>query len=223
MHRHDIYGPAHKGLRLALSRLVIEIGQTDFTDLASSRETIAALRRQMAFSEGHLHHEELEIHGPLNERAPGSVTALDCAHAHHRASFVWIEELMQRIENAIGDERRRLGRDLYLRFTQFVGEDFEHMAEEETITLPLLWEHFTDEELMAMEGRIVGSLKPDEAIFSIGLMIPAMNPAERIRFLSFARSSAPPPAFDAMLNHAVRPALDDDAFADLSRGLGLAA
>jgi len=223
MNRHDIYGPAHKGLRLALSRLVIQIGQTDFADFASSRETIAALRCQMAFSEAHLNHEEHEIHGPLNERAPGSVMALDAAHAHHRASFVWIEELMQRIDNAIGDERRRLGRDLYLRFTQFVAEDFEHMAEEEKVTLPLLWEHFTDEELMAMEGRIVAGLKPEQAIFSIGLMIPAMNPAERIRFLSFARSSAPRPAFDALLNQAVRPALDEEAFADLSEGLGLAA
>ena len=223
MQRHDLYGPVHKGIRLALSRLVIQIGQTDFADLAASREAIAALRRQMKMSEFHLVHEEHEIHGALNERAPGSVVSLDCAHAHHRASFVWIEELIQRIESAIGEERRRLGRDLYLRFSQFVAEDFAHMAEEETVTLSLLWEHFTDEELRAMEGRIVASLSPEESAMSMQLMLPGMNPHERLRFLEFARASAPPEAFDALVNVFARSALPPEDFCRLQKGLGLAA
>ena len=223
MNRHDIYGPVHKGLRLALSRLVIQVGQTDFADLAASRDTLAALRRQMKVSESHLVHEEHEIHCALNERAPGAAMSLDCAHNHHRASFVWIEELMGRIESAIGDERRRLGRDLYLRFTQFVAEDFEHMAEEETVTLALLWEHFTDSELMAMEGRIVASLSPEEAAMSMQLMIPGMNRHERIRFLEFTRASAPPEAFEAIVNIFAKSALPAEDFRHLQQGLGIAA
>ena len=97
------------------------------------------------------------------------------------------------------------------------------MAEEETVTLALLWEHFSDEELCAMEGRIVGSLSPEEAAMSMQLMIPGMNRHERIRFLEFTRASAPPEAFEAIVNIFAKSALPAEDFRHLQQGLGLAA
>jgi hypothetical protein len=224
MTRHDFYAPIHKGIRLALSNLVVRIGQTDFADPAAAAETMAALRRQMAMSANHLEHEEAEVHGPLEERISGGSRTLEEAHDHHRASFARLEGMMQALEAASeADERRAIGRELYLRFTTFVAEDFAHMAEEEMVTLPLLHAHFTDDELREMEGRIVASLAPEEAIAEMQLMIPAMNRDERIRFLSFARSAAPPEAFEAIMNFAARPTLGAEDYRHLSGGLGLAA
>ena len=42
MQRHDLYGPIHKGLRLALSNLVVRIGSTDFADPEAGRFPIRA-------------------------------------------------------------------------------------------------------------------------------------------------------------------------------------
>lgn len=223
MSRHDFYGPIHKGLRMALSGLLVKLGQTDFADGVAAAEMLAALRRQLHLSERHLHHEDVEIHGALEARAPGSTAALEGAHDHHRSAFSALEAFMQAIEAAEAEERRVLGRALYLRFSQFVAEDFVHMADEETVTLPLLHELFDDAELIAMHERIVGALAPDMAIAFMQLIIPAIEAGERVEFLSFARASAPPEAFEAILNFAARPALAPAEFARLTEELGLAA
>ena len=219
MHRHDLYGPIHKGLRLALSNLVIRIGSTDFADPEAARETIAALRRQMVLSATHLAHEEEHIHAALEARAEGASLTLAADHDHHRRAFGEIETAMQAIEAAPAADRAALGRQLYLAFTQFVAADFAHMAEEEMVTLPLLHRLFTDEELIAIEGGIVAALPPEKVIAYMQLAIPAMNGPERVRFLAFVRGGAPAEAFEAILNFAVRPTLTPDDYYQVELGL----
>jgi hypothetical protein len=219
MQRHDLYGPIHKGLRLALSTLVVEIGSTDFADREAARETLAAVRRQMALSASHLAHEEDHIHRALEARAPGATLSLLADHDHHRRAFEAIEAAMQAIEAAADARRPALGRDLYLAFSQFVAADFAHMAEEETIILPLLHRLFGDDELIAIEGAIVASLPPEEVIAFMKLAVPAMNGPERVRFLAFVRGGAPAEAFEALLNFAVRPSLTPSDYRAVELGL----
>lgn len=45
---------------------------------------------------------------------------------------------MRAIEAAPSMERERLGRDLYLRFSQFVATDRVDMADEEKVVLPMM-------------------------------------------------------------------------------------
>jgi hypothetical protein len=219
MQRHDPYGPIHKGIRLALSNLVIRIGSTDFADREAAQDTLAALRRQMALGAGHLAHEEDHIHGALEERAPGATLTLAADHDHHRRAFDAIEAAIRAIEAAAEPQRPALGRDLYLVFSQFVAADFAHMAEEETVILPLLHRLFGDDELIAIEGAIVASLPPEEVIAWMKLAIPAMNGPERVRFLAFVRGGAPAEAFEALLNFAVRPSLTPTDYRAVELGL----
>lgn len=221
--RHDFYGPVHKGIRAVQCRILLQLSSTDWTDLAESAEGLDLVRRQMRFSASHLHHEEMELHGALEERAPGATATLMEAHEAHDRAFVEIEGLCRAVEHAQGSDRIAAGRLLYLAFTQFVGEDLVHMHEEETVTLPLLWSLFSDAELMAMEGRIVGSMPPEELAGGLAIMVPAMSPQERLAFLSFARSGAPADAFAAMLQGFVRPNLKSDDWSERATGLGLAA
>jgi hypothetical protein len=223
MSRHDLYGPIHKGLRLALCDLATGLARTDFAEVAEKQEMLAALRRQLALGASHLHHEEAQIHLALETRAPGSTLTLDADHEHHRRAFEALENQIKAVEAAVGDEARARGRKLYLRFTQFVAADFAHMAEEETLILPLLHRLFSDAELIAIEGAIVASLPPEEAMAFMKLMIPAMNPPERIGFLAFVRATAPDEAFEAMLNFAARPSLTPKDYQQVVQGLGLAA
>ena len=220
--RHDFYAPVHKAIRKALSELLIRLGVTDWTDTAERTASLAALRQQMRFSASHLEHEETEIHGALELRSPGATQRLDAAHEEHDRAYVEIEGLCRALETCPADAKVAAGRALYLRFTQFVGEDFLHMAEEETVTLPRLWALFTDEELIGMEARIVGSMPPEELMAGMGLMIPAMNRQERAGFLSFVRAGAPPEAFAAILG-VVKPALAANDWDDLAGWLQLAA
>ncbi|MFN3946025.1 MAG: hypothetical protein ACK4K7_13960 [Allosphingosinicella sp.] len=224
MSRHDIYGPIHKGLRLALSDLLVRLGRADFADRAGSEGLLADLRRQMQLSADHLKHEEHEIHAALEARVPGAAARLEQDHDHHRDTFVEMEEAIRRVEAAEGEaERRALGRHLYLRFSRFAAEDFAHMAEEETVTLPLLHAHFTDEELIDIEARIIASCTPEDNLAYLRIMIGGMNRPERVHFLGFMRHSAPPEVFEATMNFAARPTLDPADYRHLEESLGLAA
>jgi hypothetical protein len=223
MQRHDTYGPIHKALRAAMGNLIAQLGATDFANSGEMVETLAALRTQLAIGAKHLHHEEVYIHGALEARSPGVTGRIEADHHHHEQAFMELEALMQAIEAAQPPERERLGRDLYLRFSQFVAADMIHMAEEETVILPLLHALFSDEELMAMEGQIVASIPPQEMMQVMSKMLPAMHRAERLRFLSFARRGAPPEVFSAILEQAARPNLREADWKELVQEFELAA
>jgi hypothetical protein len=219
MQRHDLYGPIHKGIRLALSDLLVRLGNADFSDEAEAGELLGAVRRQLLLSAGHLHHEEVEIHGALESRAPGATLTLQADHDHHRRAFETLEAAIAAVEAAPAAARAAPARQLYLAFSQFAAADFAHMAEEELVVLPLLHRLFDDAELIAMEGRIVAAIPPEKMIDYLKLMIPGMNPAERATFLAFVRAGAPPEMFDAILGFAARPTLAPAAYEALELAL----
>lgn len=218
--RWDIYGPVHKGLRLAHSALMNRLGRADWT--ADQTALLADLADHLALGASHLLHEEEHIHAALDSRAPGAAKALSAQHGQHRRRFADLQRAMDDLRRAPANERARLGRALYIAFTAFVAEDFEHMAEEETVVWPQLCALFTDEELAGIEMTIIGGLTPDENIAFMRLMLPAMNPAERAGLLTGMKANAPAEAFAAVIELAARPTLPANDFAELQR-LGLVA
>jgi len=219
---HDFYGAVHKGLRLALGQMLVRLGAADPAD-ADLPGLMAELRDQCRLSEHHLTHEDEVIHTALEARAPGSTLRLAQAHEHHRATFGELEAMIRQVEAAPAEAKVRRLRDLYLRFSLFVAEDFAHMAEEEQFMLPILQSLFTDEELMDMEDRIVSGLAPEEMVAVARLMIPAATRTDRLAMLGAMRANAPAEAFAAIIGLAAQPTLSPADFAHLSEGLGLAA
>jgi hypothetical protein len=220
---HDFYGPVHKGLRLALSQMLVRLGAANCDDPQDLAALLADLRTQMHLSEHHLANEDLEVHTALEARAPGATARLAQAHDHHRHAFEDIEALIVQAEAADALDRPRLMRQLYLRFSTFVADDFAHMAEEEQLMLPILQSLFTDEELAAIEDRILAALSPDELVTFGRMMIPAATPQDRIVLLSAIRANAPAEAFGLIMDATAKPTLSPADYAHLCDGLGLAA
>lgn len=219
---HDFYGAIHKGLRLALSQLLVRLGAADPAD-ADLAVLLADLRGQCTLSEHHLANEDQVIHAALEERAPGATRRLALDHEHHRDAFGEIEALIRQVEQADMSGKAHRLRALYLRFSLFVANDFAHMAEEEQLMLPILQSLFTDDELSHMEDRIVSALSPEEMVVFASLMIPAATRSDRLAMLDAIRANAPAEAFAAIIGHAARPTLSAADFAHLAEGLGLAA
>ncbi len=215
--RHDIYGPIHKGLRRAHADLMGRLGWADYT--VDQAPLLADLREHLRLAAKHLAHEEAHIHPALEARAPQAASRLDHQHGHHRSRFAEVEHRTRAVEAGGGPTA---GRALYLEFAQMVAEDLAHMHEEETTTWPRLCALFSDAELLEMEMTIIASLTPADTIAFMRIMIPAMNPAERAGLLGGMKAGAPPEAFAAVFEHAVRATLGANDLEDLAR-LGLAA
>ena len=69
--RWDIYGPIHKGLRLAHGELLRRMGRADF-DAGVEAGLLADLRTHLELASKHLAHEEGVIHPALEARTPGA-------------------------------------------------------------------------------------------------------------------------------------------------------
>lgn len=218
--RWDIYGPIHKGLRLAHAQLIVRLGAAD--PIADQKVLLEDLLAHLDSASGHLDHEDSFIHPALEGATPGATRNLAEHHRSHRDVLVGLRTLIDGVQTAPRETRPAAWRELYLAFCAFVAADLEHMHHEETVIWPLLCARFSDEELADLEMRIVGSLSPGETVAAMRIMLPAMAPEERIGLLSGMKASAPPEAYRAVIAQAAKPTLANADFAELER-LGLAA
>lgn len=221
--RHNFYHVIHKALRLGHGRMLTAIGSTDFTDSAAASRTIGMVREFLMLGRSHLEGENREIHAALEIRAPGASSHAADDHEGHERSFAELEAMLHVIETAPAAGKPAAARTLYHRYALFAAHDFEHMYEEETELLAALHEAFSDDELQAIEGRIVSAIPPAKMAAYLKIMMPAMNQPERAAMLAHMHQAMPGPVFETILNEAVKPSLEPAAFAAATVGLRLAA
>lgn len=222
--RYDIYGPIHKGLRRSMCSLLERIGSNTFTDAAQRTALLNEMRQLLSLTSSHLKHEETFMHPSIEERAKGASSKLASEHIEHNEEMDELRALAAQVESATDAARPAAVKKLYLAFSGFVAENLVHMGEEETdMQTRVLHAHFTDEEIMAMEGRILAGLPPELIMGFMNIMIPAMNRDERVGLLGMMKQGAPPEAFNAVLQVAARPNLSAADFQDLTQRLGVSA
>ena len=107
----------------------------------------------------------------------------------------------------------------YLDFVAFVSRYFLHMDKEERITNAALQRAFTDEQLAAIEAKLVASIQPDMVEPFFARMLPAMNPTEREALLRDVKEHAPEPVFFGMW--AIAKNALERVFADEAAGGGV--
>jgi len=221
--RYNIYASIHKGLRRAQGQLMIRLGAIDALNDAQVADLIRDMRLLVLMGRKHLQHENVFVHTEIENRSVGATARLVDDHDDHERDFVDLEARLAQIEAASPEQRSPLLRALYLRYTDFLAHDFEHMIEEETETLSLLHSLFSDEELAGIEGRIIGSVEPDLMMEFIRIMIPAMNPAERLEMLGGMKAAMPVPVFAAVVDMGVKPVLEPADWEALEQALARAA
>lgn len=219
--RHDCYAGIHKALRLGLCRTLLQVGSTDPHDDADVARTVAAIDLLVEMSESHLHKEDTFMHPLLEQARPGSTGhAIDEHHDHHQA-LARLRVLAQRVEDARPASRPQALARLYRALTLFMADDLTHMHREETEHNAVLWAYYSDEELLAVEQRIVASIPPEMAMRLMRWFMPAFSAPERLNMLGGIRMSAPPPVFAAICSVAAD-TLSSSDYAKLARGLGIA-
>ncbi|HEV7286840.1 MAG TPA: hypothetical protein VGN75_18460 [Kaistia sp.] len=221
--RYNLYASIHKGLRRAQGQLMTRLGAIDPLNDADVAGLLQDMRLMVMMGRKHLHHENIFIHTEIETRRAGATTRLVDDHDHHERDFDELETRFRQIEAAPPERRSPMLRALYLRYTEFLAHDFEHMIEEETETLSLLHRLFSDGELAAIEGRIVGSVEPGMMMEFIRIMIPAMNPAERLGMLGGMKAAMPVPVFAAVVDMGVKPVLAPSDWHALEQALAKAA
>ena len=191
--RHNIYAMIHKALRLAMTETLPAVGRLDASDPQEVSEAIVRVRDLLGFCKAHVTNEETFIHPAIEARRSGTSTRIASEHVEHLASIASLERAVDALARAPGKARDAAAFALYSELGRFVGENFVHMHEEETVHNSALWDAYTDEELIALENAIKAHHTPEEMSFVLRWMLPAMTPAERAGLLGTLRKVAPPP------------------------------
>lgn len=219
--RHDLYVGIHKAMRHFMTDTLHRVGRMDPTDAADLARTLGQFEDLMAACMNHLHHENDFVHTALEARSPrGSARTAD-DHVEHIALIEALRAEARTLAQAEASARPALALRLYRHLALFVADNFQHMNVEETQNNAALWSQYSDAELEQLHHAIVSSLPPAETMEVMRWMIPAMNPAERAETLAGMQAGAPAAAFAAVLD-VVRPQLDERAWAQLTRALGIA-
>lgn len=213
--RHDIYAFIHKGLRAFMAHTLVRVGRLDPHDEAEFAEVAEELRALLHICADHLGNENEVVHVAMEARRPGSSAGIDADHVHHADAIGRLEAM---IAPAAGNPEA--AHALYHALGAFVAHNFEHMEQEETAHNAVLWATHSDEELRALEQRIVARHSPQQMALALRWMVPHMNPAERAAMLGGMRASAPAPVFEGALG-LVRPLLGGRDWKKLAVALGL--
>jgi hypothetical protein len=217
--RYNIYVLIHKALRACMSDALVAVGRMDPHDADEVAATAALVRELLQFAHIHLQAEEDWIHPALEMRRAGSSAETRADHLQHREAFAMLETSLRAVEGSTGTAREVAALRLYRHLALFVADNLQHMHVEETENHATLIECYSEEEVLAIEGSIVGSHTPGETAMAMRWMLPAVNAAERAALLGGVRQNAPRPAFDATVA-AVRPHLSARDWAKLEAAIG---
>ena len=159
--RFSIYRPIHKAIRHILFSTSRQLGLADFGDDAVTQETLANLDAIIGFLREHRSREDVHVHTALERKIPGITASFAEDHEEDDRLTQEIEQLATRIKSATGAQRVELGVEVHERYNAYLGIYLGDLYREETVLQQALWDNFTDEELIAIDGAIAGEVPPE--------------------------------------------------------------
>ena len=200
----DLFTPIHKALRSMLYSLSGRLQTNDFGDLTATKSLVTDLQNDfdVARSAGctlcvmsrHAVDEESAIFPSVSTHGNALVTALIAEHHDLTRRELGIQQAAHEILAMESPEDRvRAGVELNQRSNELTAAYLAHMNREETELVPLMQEHFTDEQMIGMRAKIMGALPPERLFGVLGWMLPSLNVTELVSLMTSLRASAPPP------------------------------
>ena len=192
------YDVPHKGLRNALSQASLLAGKTNFADVQEVEILYQLGSDVFKILNIHAADEDEVTLAELEKRCPGCSQHDMDDHKEIHIAQNKLEKLLSEIYagSKSGKDVTDSGAEFYLAWSEFHSTYLEHTAEEERITQPLLWHHFTDEELASHRGKIMAKNPPQTLLIWFRFVIPAQSFSERVGLLSGFKKMAPPAFFD---------------------------
>lgn len=213
------YRCIHKALRRLMFDTLQQVATLDATDAAQRTTLVAAVDELLHVCSEHLGHENRFFHSALRERAPRAVLPFDDDHQGHELSITLLREQLARVSEG-GATVRGAAYALYLTLTRFVGENLEHMADEETRLTQAFWQHFSDDEIEGIEHALRATFSPQKNAYYARWMARGLDDVELAALAAGAQAAMPPEVFEGLAG-LLMAELPTPRQARLARALGL--
>jgi hypothetical protein len=217
MPRFSLLDTPHKGLRVALAQLSQMAGNINYMQYAEVLKLQQYAQTVFTFLHEHAEIEETYILPALEERMPGSTSADQEDHERLHALQDRIEQRLYDLPSLMGQPEALAmsGKMLYQELTSLQAGHLEHMLEEERGTQQLMWECFTDKEILEIYSEVLASFTPKALMNSLQFILPAQTHSERSMMLKGMRAKSPAEVVDQVMMLA-RGVLSSEAYEKLS-------
>ena len=218
--RFDIYNLIHKALRVAYGNTLAKLGSVDVDEPASLDAALAQAHSLFDLLQSHYGHEDRFVHPALEHAQPGATLRIEAEHREHLASLDAMRELVEVVRASRGATRAGALARLYHALARYMAADLEHMAFEDSEFNAILWRHYSDAEILAIDRELVATVEPAVMAVALPWMVVALNPGERAAFLGGARQGMPADVFAGVLTIA-RQTLPSREWQKLAATLGV--
>lgn len=197
MTRFNSFNIIHKALRAMMYDAALTLQQTDFTDKIETATAVKKVEDVIHYFEQHAHHEDNFMLPAIEEYAPEVVESFEKEHVADIELGNRLVTLLNMLKSTETDpEKVNCGSAINKSFRDFMVFNINHMAKEETDINKILWENYTDEELMALNGKLVATIPPNELMEEAAWMLKGINKNEAIMWLKGVKAKAPAFFFD---------------------------
>jgi hypothetical protein len=217
--RFDVYVAMHKALRHFMNDALLNLGRLDTEDAAGFERACAEVAELLRALRHHLHRENDHLHTAIEARRPAAAARTAEDHGEHLATIADLEDELLALRRVGGARRPLLAQQLYRHLALFVAESLRHMQVEETADNAALWSLYSDEELLALNRRLLAGIEPAEWALVVRWMARSLTPQELAAICLDARTRLAPEVCAQMLA-LIRAELEAPRRAKLARALG---
>jgi hypothetical protein len=145
----------------------------------------------------HAHIEDNHVFPMIAPFAPQVVSDFEAQHdTDHELSEALVKCLARFTETNSPEQNILAGYELMQQFNAFLAFNVEHMRKEETVVAGILWEHYTDNDLLLKVQEIGSSIPPEKNKHYTYWMLKGMATHEIIGWFNSIKHTAPPQVFD---------------------------
>lgn len=216
---HDFYREIHKGIRYAMFHTTMQAGSVDVADAEQVEQLVDRCTDLIGILQLHHHHEDDFVQPVLASIAPDLSATIESQHGSVEDGIEQLGLLGRRLATASHLARGNIAHRLYLDLTRFSAVYLDHQLFEETVVMPTLCAAVPVAELEAVHMTLRQSIPLDVLVDTMGVMLPAMNVAERSEMLA-GMSLAPAEVF-AVIRSAAESILTAEQFAVVADRIGL--
>ena len=199
----DLFTSIHKALRSMIYNIGGRLQSADFADKTALNLVLADLQHEFANAvsrtcilcllHSHASHEERSIFPSMQPVDPDLVRGL--IDDHHE--ILRRLEVITKMANELGgidapEQRIELGARVNRETNEFFAFYLAHMNKEEVTIVPAMKEQFTDDQLRAMQGTIIGSMPKERLVGFLRWMLPALSMRELTGMMAGMKHGAPP-------------------------------
>lgn len=195
--RFNVFNQIHKGLRALLFDTTMKWQQTDMTNAEAAAPVVAQVNLLLELFDAHAYHEDTFIMHPAEQHDPQLMAQFEAEHETDLQLSKGLREKLATYQHS--SEPYPAGYEVYYALNDFVAFNLKHMNKEEQLLNKVLWQNYTDSEIVEIETRLQQAIAPEKMGLYFEWMIKGMNDSELLTWLTIVKQEAPDFVLAALL------------------------